>query len=569
MTSFDPATFTPSQRGLAAFTAIAAGTALGVTTSGLTSAAATGLAALFTNVLSDEIAEIWSERRQQPQYPHPNEDLNRLVGDAIAQVIFIEAERLPAKAKWLKKLANVATKAYLNICELPYFEQIASDNIPQLFATAAALSERAVPLLSVETWLHFIQQIRSNAKASSDDDVERQLAAALQSGLFSTVREMFKRDYQTQGRAYAALCLDINAKILAQLADLSQQNALTVQIVNDMRQALVSSLDAHLRGLTEEQAAQYRSLVEEARHQTERLDSLLDTSIAIREDVQRLSKTTDTLVTAIRNHSAPSKYTAARNAPVLVLGQKGQVTNDRNELVLVVREFIANVAEGSSPPIVFDIHGELMANRADDYSERIEDASKLGARSSLTLKGILAEIEQTATRSEEQRDKRIRIRRHLAAIERTERRLLDCLSALVSHIFPEACWYPLGEAQLAESICGLALAVFNSGEVFAINGPEGRRKKLDIYRWRAPRFNTAVYLDKQERDEFVDLQGNDVWQLLQLPCEYSVNDLPATTVRNKAIPAIILEVILNQQAITSEFKIADALALDRWYVGLG
>ncbi len=40
-------------------------------------------------------------------------------------------------------------------------------------------------------------------------------AERLHNRLFSAIREMFKRDFERKGRAYAALCIDMNATLLS------------------------------------------------------------------------------------------------------------------------------------------------------------------------------------------------------------------------------------------------------------------------------------------------------------------------------------------------------------------
>jgi tetratricopeptide (TPR) repeat protein len=296
MTIRDPAHWPAPARALGAFTAIAAGTAVSVATGGVAGGASVALAGLFTNFLAGDIVKLWEDRRRDPKYGHPNHDLTKLVGQSIARVLYDAAGEpaLKTHAPWLRSLAKVAPDSYVNVADLRDFGPIASDQLPEIFRRAATSDGGQYPLLSEVVWGRFVVFLCDNAEAKPQPAAVSVAAVRLHQRLFGEVREMFKRDFAGEGRAYSALCLDMNSLVLAKVAAVHESQKATVAELQGLREWLMLSLERYRPALNERGLAW---MIVEVRGIGERIENLLVVAIETKHNTKRILDGQANLVT--------------------------------------------------------------------------------------------------------------------------------------------------------------------------------------------------------------------------------------------------------------------------------
>lgn len=281
---------------MASFAAIVGGTALDFFSGGAIGSIGGVLAGLMGNVAADDAAAQWASLRSKPRYSYPNHDLTRLVGAGIARVLYDCAEEGNNRS-WFIALAEAAEQHYLDIAALPALDQIRGDRIVELFESAAMGSEmRTVPLLN-ELFLQVhgenrtvswavVEFLRDKSNRERNVDAIQHAESRIISGLFLAIREMFKRDFAGNGRAYAALCLDTSAQLLARLSYSNRLQEMTGRQVRALRAGLDDRLTCHYQQLSDEQRRSMTLLLDEVKSVRDQLDLLLN--LATRTDDRTL-----------------------------------------------------------------------------------------------------------------------------------------------------------------------------------------------------------------------------------------------------------------------------------------
>ena len=299
------------------------------------------VAGLLSNIWAGEMADDRRQRLSSPLYAHPNHDLARLVADALASVFYRCAKDYPVHAGLFKELGDAATKKFLAIAELPALAQISSSKLPDLFQSAAGLGDRkSVPLLDdaavfegkecTVAWT-VVCFLCPSSKKPPDANALTIAERAVIDGLFADIREMFKRNYSGDGRAYAALAIEMSSRSLALLADLARNQAEVLreqkvqgEQIKAIKTALDNSVANHTLSLSSKQTANLAWLLNEAKTISKTLNDVLFEVWLIREDT-----------TAI------------------LAGQQKQATKDDVALILeeirLVREALANKSSPAAP----------------------------------------------------------------------------------------------------------------------------------------------------------------------------------------------------------------------------
>ncbi len=249
---------------------LAAGTVFGCANSGLVSEGAKALAACAGSIFTGDLTASWERLQRSPRYQHTNHDLTRLVGKALALVLHALAQDKhvePEARRWSKKLADVAEEQWLTVSEsTPSFGQTHGD-LATVFASAANINSSDQPeLLShadcralVEHLDYSVRLRERNPRGASVEEIAL-ASERLHQHMFEAIRDMFKRDFAGDGRAYAALCLDTNARILSALTSLAEDRRSDLEAEREQREQLSATLrllderrQEHLAGLTPEQ----------------------------------------------------------------------------------------------------------------------------------------------------------------------------------------------------------------------------------------------------------------------------------------------------------------------------
>ena len=265
-----------SVRNLASFAAIVGGSALAFLTNGIPAALGASFASLFFNVATGDAANDWEQKRRGSKYRSRNHDLARLVGSAISRVFYAELEGSKEKGcdAWLKTIARIAEDEYLKVAEANSLSSISPNNLTDLFASAASFENSNPQLLDQEYRVGgkkrtiafgLIEHLRAEAKLPVNLTCHIRAEKALIKSLFLTIREMLKRSFEGNERAYGAFCLDLLADCLGNLNELSngQQDIKDLLDLTDERLkmiesrllATVTNLGGQLGGIEEIEAA--------------------------------------------------------------------------------------------------------------------------------------------------------------------------------------------------------------------------------------------------------------------------------------------------------------------------
>ena len=243
-------------RAYASFAAIVGGTSLACLGGGVAVLGA-GLVSLFINVAAADAAMKWAEERRKPKYEHANHDLTRLVAAAVSRVLH-DSDAGGDSKQWFAKMADVAESNYLDICRCVSLAELFTENLPELFEAAANEEGRqGLQLLTSQVPINgqsrtvaygLVLHLRDAASlgSSNKDTYEVFAEKRLINGLFAAVRELFKRAYEGNDRAFGALCLDIDGEILARLS-------MILNLQKEMNQRLIELSEAHLDSIDSSQ----------------------------------------------------------------------------------------------------------------------------------------------------------------------------------------------------------------------------------------------------------------------------------------------------------------------------
>jgi Tetratricopeptide repeat len=287
-------------RNLAFALATTSGAAIGVVTGNpAVGMAGTVLAGLLGNLWTSELTEQRGRHLRGVRYAHPNHDLAKLVGDAIARTFFDHAAENPTHARWLRRLAKAAERSYLEIAVHPAFPQVSSENLPALFQAAAGVGDRSSITMLEETVTAegrdrtaasiLVELLCSDWRRRPPEAAMTAAEQAIVHGLFASIREMFKRDFEGDGRAYAALAIDMTSQALALLARVSSDQAEVLReqrVEHEQLQAtrdeLIRLFESQRNDLERTQAQSMSSLLSEFATVRDQCDQILLSLLAVR-----------------------------------------------------------------------------------------------------------------------------------------------------------------------------------------------------------------------------------------------------------------------------------------------
>jgi tetratricopeptide (TPR) repeat protein len=338
-------------RNLAFALAIAGGTAIGAVT-GIPAAglAGTALAGLLGNAWTAELGDRRQRHLRGPQFAHPNHDLAKLVGAAIARALFDHAPEHPAHRKWLERLGKAAQQRYLEIASHPALAEIGTENLPALFQAAAGSGDAASTVLlddviAVEgrqrtAARHLVELIGAGTEEVADEAAMSVAEQAILHRLFPAIREMFKRDFENNGRAYAALAIDMTSQTLALLARVAgtQADALQRQRVyheelHAMRDELVRLFENQRNDLEREQARSMSSLLADFSRMRDRFDEISHSLLLILRTQAVHSAEHTEMLRLLQEINERQKQQVAHNA-VLALPAPAPALTDSEQGVL-------------------------------------------------------------------------------------------------------------------------------------------------------------------------------------------------------------------------------------------
>ncbi|MGL4500244.1 MAG: hypothetical protein ACRCU2_14355 [Planktothrix sp.] len=186
-----------------------------------------------------------------------NEDLIRVCGKAIAQIILLASQNSkydgPTR-KRLKIIAAKATEAWVKLACREFgrsnYQELTEGEIPLIITpTEAGLTQSEI--LKFEEWYDiFVSldiEIDPNQGVDLEVDVRRDVAKLLQKEFPKVLREALKQDFKQDGKAFAGLMIQLMTGIRQQLA---QQGEIAIIFLNKL-----SNLEQQLTG-TEQQIQQ-------------------------------------------------------------------------------------------------------------------------------------------------------------------------------------------------------------------------------------------------------------------------------------------------------------------------
>ncbi|MGE0684502.1 MAG: hypothetical protein AB7P69_26800, partial [Candidatus Binatia bacterium] len=171
-----------------------------------------------------------------------NGDLLNLVGNAIAREIAhcarATASRVPAERRRLEAFAKRVAGAFEQFVHNEELPDIAPPDVKQLL-TDAARDQALPPVGALENWRELVRRLNSHCIAGLEDATEELLARRLHERLWNAIRSELKKDFTTDGRAYAALHLAFMGDVLATLHTLvalpREQTQLTQDLLEELR----------------------------------------------------------------------------------------------------------------------------------------------------------------------------------------------------------------------------------------------------------------------------------------------------------------------------------------------
>jgi hypothetical protein len=288
-------------RVLACGFAITGGALLATLLPGTISAAG-GLvvAGVLSSVSGDDLGAVWKRRRHDPRFKHPNEDLTRLIGDAIAAVLFDCARdyQLDDKRarKWCKNIGSYASEKWVALAPVGgELSEVSESKLPEIFAEASSMHDREYELLSPEIWGRVLDNLR-DASGLAVNVVAMDFAAArLHSKLFREIRERAKLNFEADGLAYAALTLDMSSAILAAVRELQTGQSELVEGLRALPSQLHSLVSRMLQRLDQNRREQFCGLEAEfSRRHNEAFEYLQ----SIKGDTDETVRNTRALLTA-------------------------------------------------------------------------------------------------------------------------------------------------------------------------------------------------------------------------------------------------------------------------------
>ncbi|MGL4501688.1 MAG: hypothetical protein ACRCU2_21645, partial [Planktothrix sp.] len=184
-----------------------------------------------------------------------NEDLIRVCGKAIAQIISIASQNKAYNGLTRKHLENIAakaTEAWVSLARSEFanskYKDLTEGEIPLIITpTEAGLTQAKI--LTDEEWRTIfakldLMTVPQGKGVNLTSDVRQDIAELLQKEFPKILREALKQDFKEDGKAFAGLMIQLMTGIRQQLA---QQGIVTLTLLEKL-----SHLEQQLRGTEQE-----------------------------------------------------------------------------------------------------------------------------------------------------------------------------------------------------------------------------------------------------------------------------------------------------------------------------
>ncbi|MDT9297348.1 MULTISPECIES: hypothetical protein [Limnospira] len=196
--------------------------------------------------------------RGSDHVPLENEDLIRVCGKAIAQIILLAAQQYNNRnfkdynkkySEHLQKIAAQATEKWVELARFEFaqskYQQLTEGEIP-LIITPTEEGLTQAEILTVEEWRNILAKLDLMAVDSAEgvdlpDYVRRYVAELLQKEFPRVLREALKQDFKADGKAFAGLMIQLITGIWQQVAQLGEIAPISLAKLNDIEQQLAGT----------------------------------------------------------------------------------------------------------------------------------------------------------------------------------------------------------------------------------------------------------------------------------------------------------------------------------------
>jgi NB-ARC domain len=192
--------------------------------------AATGVAAITGNLLAS-VLDRWGQRRSEWNSVLENEDLAKAVGKAMAAIFALAAQdkKNPLYTEFnqrLSRIANTAEKKWLLMAKEELNRQEYSDLMEDRLVTILTHPESESiqeSLLTKEAWIKIVKALGAYGNPQlfrpMPDELILSLASLLEQEFPKALRQIFKDDFASDGKAFAALMLESIREIRLDLSE--------------------------------------------------------------------------------------------------------------------------------------------------------------------------------------------------------------------------------------------------------------------------------------------------------------------------------------------------------------
>jgi hypothetical protein len=244
--------------------------------------------------------------------------------------------------------------------------------------------------------------------------------------------------------------------------------------------------------------------------------------------------------------------------PTLAIEYNGEISNGDEDLRLFVMEVLENIKTGTTPPFQVSLSQDVLGNTSRD----IDTALLLGPRNSLQLYERLHELDTKLTLSISEREERLRIKSILNSVSPHTRKFINSTLAILTEDRLEASGVLSRPEDKAQCIRGISRSIFGKHK----RQPGDTR--IDIYRVWEPQLGTSIFLSHEELESLLKIMGMPI-MALTIKTGWNIFEIPPEPLRDKAIPAIVVEVYTVENKIDTYEPRNEFLNLSEWFIGLG
>lgn len=236
-----------------------------------------GVAAFVANLVAGLVStqiQRWSDRRLPAvQEFFRNHDLAELTGQAIGMILWAAARSAPVEDRGVvERLAKKAPRAWTRLSTSPEsalsFAPLFEQNLKEF------VREPSRPALSHETWREFIRDV-AEQEPNWSTATETLVLESLSRRFAEALREALKHDFVSDGRAFAALQLDIATSLLQQVTSAVTGDGKAQEALSEIRQ-MASTLELGQLAAVEASDRHHREVQVRFTYAIGGIDRLLD-----------------------------------------------------------------------------------------------------------------------------------------------------------------------------------------------------------------------------------------------------------------------------------------------------